>query len=242
MAQAQTRLGQTEQAEATQRLAESQSDARWSDPFYDQVTDRQTGLKANLVEADLMFGRGEYDQVIDLLQRTVDAYPDSIWAKIHLARALIRTGATDSQRPDAAERLQRAEQVLDDVLKLDADSVEAVFRLGVVKGYQGNIADAATLYEHAITLKPDFTMAHFNLAHCRARLNDPQAAIAALTTAIAIEPNFVDAHSALGQLFMRQRRYAEAVEQFETAVRLQPNDPQLTRFLGEARQQLRNLP
>jgi tetratricopeptide (TPR) repeat protein len=238
MAEALRRQGQVERSEELRHNAMHQTDPSWPDPYYNQVRDRKTGLKVNLVEADLMFGRREYEKSIELLQQTVQKYPDSIWGKILLARALIRTGAPDSKHPDRAARLQHAQELLEDVLRVDQNSVEAMFRLGVAKGYQHETAEAAALYERAISIKPDFAEAYYNLALCRAQLQDIDGAIQAAEAAVAAEPTLVDGYRVAGSLLLQLGRYAQAERQLDRAVRLQPDDNRLRQLLGEARRQM----
>jgi tetratricopeptide (TPR) repeat protein len=238
LAEALRRQGDVDQAERIRQQAMAQADPSWDDPYQKQVSDRKVGLKTYLVKADLTYGQGKYDESIAVLEQAIEKYPDSIWAKILLARALIRTGAPDSKRPDGSIRLRRAETVLSEVLQAEPNSVEAIFRLAVAKLYQNKPEESAALYERATALKPDFTMAHFNLAHCRIRLNDRAGAIAAAEASVAAEPSFVQGHALAGTLLMDEGRYAEAEKHFDAAVRLQPNNPQLRQQLGEARQRM----
>ncbi len=238
MAESLRRLGQEESAEKVRQQAMAQGEPSWPDPFQDAVDDRKTGLKTYLVQADLMYGRNQFDQSIELLKPTVQSYPDSIWAKILLARALIRTGAPDSDRPDRELRLQEAVELLEDVLQRDANSVEAMFRLGVAKEYQGKVQESIGLYRQAVQVKPDFTMAHFNLASALYREGDVDGAIQALQDVVRSQPEFVEGRSRLGVLLLQRRRFQEAEQQLDAAVQLRPDDARLRQYLGQARRGL----
>ncbi|MDG2382435.1 MAG: tetratricopeptide repeat protein [Pirellulaceae bacterium] len=238
MAEALRRLGQIETAERMREKAMTQSDLRWSDPLLEDVNNRQTGLKADLVDADLLFGKGELQASINLLQSTVKKYPDSPWGKILLARALIRTGAPDSPLARSAkqQRLLEAEEQLTLALAQDPNAVEAKFRLAIIKTYQGDAQAATDLYRQAIQLKPDFTMAHYNLASCLNRQNDPRGAIVALRASVESRPDFADGHYMLGRLLINDKKLPEAVRHLEIAAQLNPKDPNLTKLYLETRQ------
>ena len=231
MAEALRRLGRIDEAEATRQQAMDVKDGAWFDPYASAARQRRTGLKTHLIKADRMFGRREYDQSIDLLRTTIADYPESIWGRILLARALIRTGAPDSRRSDSAQRLSEAEEMLNRVLEQDSTSVEALFRLGVCKGYQGDLAGAIRLYRQAVEVKPDFTMAYFNLANALRRQGDLDGATEALRGAIASEPEFANGHYWLGDSLMRLGQLETAEEHFATAVRLNPNQPEMRKAL-----------
>jgi tetratricopeptide (TPR) repeat protein len=231
MAESLRRLGRADEAESRRKLAMQRSEARWPDPIMDEVNTHKTGLKADLVDADLLYGRKQYDKSIALLRKTVKAYPDSLWAHILLARALIRTGAPDSKQPDREDRLAEAQQLLDAALKIDPQSVEAQFRLAVALGYEGKIQEAAGWYEKAIELKPDFTMAHYNLANCRLKQSNIDGTIEALQGAVRSQPDFVDGRFLLGYYLFRQGRYAESEPHVRAANQLKPNDPKIRRLL-----------
>jgi tetratricopeptide (TPR) repeat protein len=211
----------------------------WPDEFMAEVARRKTGLKKYLVDADIYYGNGAYEKSISLLDPTVEKYPDSAWAKILLARALIRTGAPDSSATDRESRLDRAVHLLEAALKLEPQSVEAMFRLGVAKGYQGKIQEAAELYGRAAEAKPDFTMAHFNLANAHYQMGDRDAAIASLETVVAIQPDMVDARLQLGILLLQSGKYADAEKHLDFAARQQPENARIRKFLGQARQKMR---
>ncbi len=222
MAEALRRLGQSETAELRRRQADEMPEPNWPDPYYDQVSPLRTGLKAHLVRSDQLFGQGKIDESIGLLERTISDYPDSDWAKILLARALIRK-----------RRLTEAERVLAEALKLAPQSVEAQFRMGVAQHLQGRHREAAEWFRKAVQGKPDFTMGHFNLGYCLAQLGDADGAITAYGVAVRCQPDFYDAHAALGDLLARQGKTHEAIQHLELALKLKPGDAWATKRLEQ---------
>ncbi|MCA9148579.1 MAG: tetratricopeptide repeat protein [Planctomycetales bacterium] len=241
MAESLRRLRRPDEADQALQRADQQAEATWPDPFYKEVFNRRVGLKVYLNDGDSLFREREYDRSIELLTIAEGKYPDSIWAKILLARSLIRTGAPDSDRPDGPQRLARADDLLQAALQLDENSVEAMFRLAVCKGYQGEYDAAIELYRRAVSVKPDFAMAHFNLAGILwNNKHDRAGAIEAFEATIRAEPSFVDGHFGYGQLLMQMERYADAEKQFDEAVRLQPDSRAIRAALGESRRRQGN--
>ncbi len=213
MANAFQREGATEQADALRTAADAQEDFAWPDPYFADVTQLQTGLKVQLVLADRLFGRQKTEESIAVLKETVKEYPESVWAKLLLGRALIR-----------ARQLPEADGVLKEALRLAPNSVEAHFRLGVILNLQRRFRDAAQHFQRAVELKPDFTMAHYNLAYARREMGDMQGAIDAYRRALSCQPDLFIAHAALGDVLARKGYLQEGREHLETATQLQPDN------------------
>jgi tetratricopeptide (TPR) repeat protein len=232
------RTGQVQGSERARSIAQTQAGPIWPDEYQDEVHCLQTGLKRHLIDADQAFGRADYEGSIDLLRQTIGSYPDSTWARILLSRSLIRTGAPDSQHSDRARRLKEAEVLLIEVLRVDPNSVEALYRLGVAMDYQSNYAESRSLYERALGIKPDFTMAYFNLSHCLLRLGDLDGAIEALEGLVRIEPDHLAGRIHLGELLLQANRADHALRHLEMADKLKPHHRSIQSLLGRARQQV----
>ncbi len=224
LAQILLRQGNKAESRKHQQLAASLTESGWPDPFYDEVLSQRTGLKAILVRADKLFGKGDVDATIPLLRQAIREYPESDWAHVLLGRSLIRS-----------RHLAEAEQVLNRAVQLAPQSVEAQFRLGVAIYLQKRHQEAADWFRKAIALKPDFTMAHYNLGYCLKDMNDVAGAIQSFESTVASDPNNYEAHAILGMLLANERRYDESRKHWQRAVELRPNDKQ-------ARQQLERLP
>lgn len=92
---------------------------------------------------------------------------------------------------------------------------------------------AEQLYVQAITLDPNFALAHARLAVTRARIYhffEPieqwrKSALAEANLALQLQPNLGEAHFALGLCYYWfDRNYSNALREFETARTLIPND------------------
>ncbi len=227
MAKVYHRLGEPDKARALSKGVMTTSEGAWPDPYRSQAMSLQTGVKPLLVRADVAFGRGRVDEAITLLAKARAEYPDSLFARIHLGRALIRK-----------RRLPEAEAVLQEALDLAPESVEAQFRMGVALYLQKRWPEAAQWYRTAVKLKPDFTMAYYNLGFCLKDLGDPEGSIEAFRKAIECEPDQFEAQALLGEMLARQGRHDEALEHLRQAVKLKPENSFANRRLDEVSREL----
>ena len=87
-------------------------------------------------------------------------------------------------------------------------------------------------FEKAITLDPDFALAHAELAMALGLLPaygdlSPAEAMARaiphVERAMALDPNLAEAHAAMGRLLWGQYAYEEALVHFEQAIQFNPN-------------------
>jgi TolB-like protein/Tfp pilus assembly protein PilF len=100
---------------------------------------------------------------------------------------------------------------------------------------------AVELYTQAITLDPDFALAHARLASTAAEIfhyYEPTDVwrIKARTeaeVALGLEPNLAEAHFALGQcIYWMDQDYERALDQFEVAARLSPGNGDIGRLIA----------
>lgn len=240
LSEAMRRIGMTEDAEKQRKFALSKPDRSWPDPFWSEVGRRRTGLKFARSQADILYGNQRYDEAKKLLQVAVEQYPTDLFARIFLGRSLIREGRVEYENgnQDQAMALYRqAETQLAKAQEIDPQSVDAIFRMGVLQLYIGEatgdkqlIQRAADLYREAIRIKPDFTMAHYNLGLCLRQLEDLPGAINALEMAVASQPDNADALAALAELLISAERYDEAKEKIEMALSINPDHPRAMRL------------
>ena len=73
-----------------------------------------------------------------------------------------------------------------------------------------------TQYQQALSLKPDYAVAHNNLGNVLQEQGNADEAVVHHRHALAINPNFVEAHNNLGNAFKEQGRLDEALAQYQT--------------------------
>jgi tetratricopeptide (TPR) repeat protein len=87
---------------------------------------------------------------------------------------------------------------------------------------QGKVGEAIKSAVQALTLEPDYGVAHYNLGNLYVRQGNFDLAKQHFETALRLLPNFAEAHSNYGQLLAERGDIAAGVEQFEKAIALNP--------------------
>ena len=101
---------------------------------------------------------------------------------------------------------------------------------------QANLEEAISCYKAAIEIRPDFAIAHANLAACYYDKKLLSEAVSTFKHAIQLEPNFPDAFNNLGNALREsgQEKLEEAIYCYRTALRLKPDHPHAYNNLGNA--------
>jgi tetratricopeptide (TPR) repeat protein len=101
-------------------------------------------------------------------------------------------------------RLDRAEQVYDEVLQRHPDQPDALWRLGVVRWGQGRQAEGARLWERAIEVDPGHARAMTDLGIAAAARGDLAGAEALWLRAAEVDPRTAGPWLYLGDVYLRR--------------------------------------
>jgi tetratricopeptide (TPR) repeat protein len=221
LAQIQERGGNQAAAEQEYRQgARDPDDLAWPDPYLEQASKLQTGMKTYLIRANLLLDQGRLDPCITLCRQLLRDYPDSDTLWLTLGKAFVQK----KDLPAAREALQK-------VLQLTPDSVQACFQLGFASYLGGDYRAAVMWYRKATELKPDFTFAYHDLGHCLLKLGDQAAAIEAFRAALRCQPDLAGVHKTLAELLMKDSQYGEAFSHACVALQLHPGDATANRLV-----------
>jgi tetratricopeptide (TPR) repeat protein len=188
-AQVRRRLGEEKQASAEAEQAEElPEDASWPDPFMDEVDQLQRGLPARIRQASALVSVGQSMQALSLIQETAAKYPQSVKVWLALGGLWFDTG-----------RLDRAEQCFLKAVVVDPDAAEGWFRLGCLQALD-RPREAAESFRRVLRLRPDHTLAHFNLGHRLKQLGDTAGAAREFRAALRSRPDYEPARVALQEL------------------------------------------
>jgi tetratricopeptide (TPR) repeat protein len=188
-AQVRRRLGEGKRAEAEADGAEQlPSDANWPDPYTDAVAALQRGLHARIQQAAALTHAGKPGQAIQLLEQTSAKYPESVEIWLGLGGLWFQLG-----RPD------RAEGAFHKAVEADPDAAEGWFRLGCIQALD-RPREAADSFRRVIRLRPDHTLAHFNLGHRLKQLGDLAGAAEEFRATLRCRPDYAPARDALHTL------------------------------------------
>ncbi|HTU24766.1 MAG TPA: tetratricopeptide repeat protein, partial [Pirellulales bacterium] len=96
----------------------------------------------------------------------------------------------------------------------------------------GRWGEAATHFERALALKPDWAEPHNSLAIILAQNGHLEQARQRFKRAIALRPDFAEAHNNLGSLFWTENRLDEAAAEYARAIALKPDYAEARANLG----------
>ena len=144
--------------------------------------------------------------------------PPALPQTMSLAEAMRRAVACHQQG-----RLRDAKLLCRNILKINADHVDAQHLLGFVLQDLGRYAEALGSYDQALALKPDFAEAHSNRGSVLIELGRYDEAVASFDKAIAIQPRYAAALVNRGIALGALHRHAEAVMSYDRALAIWPD-------------------
>ena len=119
--------------------------------------------------------------------------------------------------------LQAAEQLYKQILEVEPDHVESIFRLGSLLIQTKNFDTAQQLLNKAIQIDPNHAKAHNNLGIAFQKMKKHQEAINCYEKAIQIIPNFADAYCNLALLYMDISRDEKALQYCDQVLNFVPD-------------------
>ena len=119
--------------------------------------------------------------------------------------------------------LQAAEQLYKQILEVEPDHVESIFRLGSLLIQTKNFDTAQQLLNKVIQIDPNHAKAHNNLGIAFQKMKKHQEAINCYEKAIQIIPNFADAYCNLALLYMDISRDEKALQYCDQVLNFVPD-------------------
>ncbi len=223
-----TQLGRPNQAEKALQRAVS------VDPTY---------AKAHEELGAALIAQRRFEESLGPLRSALRLDPGLESAEIKLSHALLALGRRDEARVAfdgflnrsphrrrlaiAAEdyregRLEEAETVCREILRLDPKEVSAIRLLGLIALRVEHYRDAAILLQQAVALAPDYRAAWLDLGRARTELYELDEAIECAQRAIDLAPERASGYIGLGNALARSSRTEEAIAAYEKAAGLQP--------------------
>ena len=222
LAEAERRLGHTDESDKNFRLAESYKDHNppAEDPLRAEVVKLATGIENRLTEAKRLMDRRNFDEASQIYKEVLTRHPDNPDSLVNL---LYMAQFPKQSSPEEVEALYAtASRVSPDVPKV-------YLYYGTALASQGKYEAAVAAIEKGISLKPDDGEAQAWLADVMMRQHRPAQAIEQYRRALAVEPSFRPARLMLGQLLITTGRSREAIPVLLPA--LQQNDKVTPVFL-----------
>jgi len=172
---------------------------------------------------DLLGEMGDFEGAEAALRRAIQLKPDV--AKVHYELALALIGNPQGKM-DWAGAIAECRIAL----QYQPDSPQALDLLGAGLTATGQAAEAVSVLQHALQLRPTLAEAHFNLGmaienQANTAENKTQLDLAAqqFRAAIEVRAAYPEAQSALGNVLFRMGKQVEAEQALDQALRINPD-------------------
>jgi adenylate cyclase len=170
-------------------------------------------------------GTGTYHDAIRNFEQALVGDPDSVVARFGIARALIIEIA-DRLNSSTEQDEARAELLLLDILRLDANIPDAHMLMGMLRRVQGRLNDAKVEQEVAIQLSPNFSEAIGQLGVTLICLGYPEGGIPLIEETLRLSPRNFTAplyHCCLGLCHILLGNIEDALTSLRIARALNPS-------------------
>ena len=119
--------------------------------------------------------------------------------------------------------INQALDAVQDLLK-DYPNEPVLFNIkGACYADLGQLDVAVTNYKEAITIKPDYAKAHFNLAGSLHDLGQLETAVQSYQKAIEIDASYAEAYNNLGNVYQELKQVDSAVNSYKMALEIKPD-------------------
>jgi tetratricopeptide (TPR) repeat protein len=123
-----------------------------------------------------------------------------------------------------AGKLREAKAQCQEMLRQCPTHPAAWNLLGFLEHQEGNGEKSIRAFQSAISAKPDFADAHFNLGNIFRSHGKPREAETAYRACLALNPNDAAVNMSLGAVLQEQGEHANAATAFRAALELAPDD------------------
>jgi tetratricopeptide (TPR) repeat protein len=178
-------------------------------------------------QAQALIDVGRSAEAVPLLQRAIEADPESIRARCLMALALLKL-----------RQLPQGLRAVEGALGLDPTSEWAHRLRSILLREMGKNRAALTAAREAARLAPDLPFALANLVHAELANRRRKEARATAERLVALAPAQAGSHEALGDVALRDRRWKEAAAHYRKALELNPQSGHAMNNLGVALQKL----
>lgn len=164
---------------------------------------------------------GRFDELVELLNKTLELNPNDHAAHNNLGNALLQKADFDA-----------AIAAYNKAIELNPNHPDTYTNLGVALKEKGDLESAITAYNKAIALNPNHPEAHYNRGITLQKLGDLDAAIASYQRALALSPDHQETHNNLGIALKKKGELNAAIRAYNRALALNPNRADTYNNLG----------
>lgn len=189
---------------------------------------------ARVYDAVLLFNiEGAYQRAEENYLAALERAPKHPLNHINLGSLYLRGG-----------ELSKSKQYLDGALREKSNFTAAIFLLSQVEIQQGNIKEAISSVERALSFSPNDPVLHFQNGLLRYNERSFRDAAQSFERAVFINPSYANARYFLGLSYDRLGRRQDATREFQVVRDLNPDNAEvrtILRNLSEGRSALANL-
>ncbi len=163
--------------------------------------------------AHIYYLQGRYDEALPLLKTAISLFPSNDPTQAYLYVDLARIYNSRKEHKLAIDAFSQA---------INLSVIPDAYlhqELAVVYFQSGNLLEAQNQLEKALTIKPQFAEAQYNLGIVLSSLNKPQEAIERFRFAVEAEPTNVTAHNLYGKALLGQGQFQLAADEFFQAIK-----------------------
>ena len=192
----------------------------WPDPFLRDVQALRIDRQKLQDKVNALLLQQRLPEAGLALEKLFNAFPPDPESWLLLGRLRFQ-----ERKCDEAETAYRRH------LAMRTNSLNGLIQLALAQLCQQRWTKAADTLQQAISLKPDFAQAHFNLGYAWSRAGNPDAAIRSYQEALRCNPGDANGHAALGEELVRVGARAEAARHLERALELNPGNQKVRQAL-----------
>jgi tetratricopeptide (TPR) repeat protein len=132
--------------------------------------------------------QGLYDQAVREYRQVLALDPRRPGLHFRIGRALLSRAQQPGAGAEAGKASEEAAAEFEAELKVDPANGNAAYELGEMRRKAGDLEMAATFFESAVSLYPDFAEARIGLGRVLVAQGQPQRALPHLQKAVALDP------------------------------------------------------
>jgi len=148
-----------------------------------------------------------------------------------------------SEKSNILQKLALSEEKLQstEIIENQPETAAKYLKIGHQYQQAEKLEEAATAYQKAIDINPNFSWAYHNLAEVLVIQGKTKEAITYYQEAIGVNPEFALSYYGLGKVFAKQYNLDEAIASFITAIKLQPDYDEFYTSLADTLNERGNL-
>jgi Tfp pilus assembly protein PilF len=162
---------------------------------------------------------GDHQAAVTVYQQVIKLDGKNVQARLQLGDYMLAVGAKNS------DAFKQAQQMAEEVLKIEPSNVEALILLGNAYLGQNDVDKAMPLYEKVLSLDSKNLKATINIAAAQFRKKDISGAEATFKKALQQHPEDIQPYLSIASFYSATQRPQETETHLKKAFELAPSDP-----------------